>query len=195
MKITKKTLFGAIGLLAVAVVTGIAVRLPDTSVSAASDIVVSVTIEGPPIWLEVQDDATGVDPVIRVHVDDPDTSYVVIKVRGRNGNVVYETTVPVTPEDIENGYVDVELPFVEEDIAPGEYLVTGTSYDETDNELGESDQVGLVFEIEPPHTGLFGISGLTLSRPDYIVTGTIVLIISTSIAILLIRRKKTERRR
>lgn len=195
MNKTKKTLFGAIGLAVVAIMTGVAIGIPDTDASAASEIVVSVTIEPPTVWLEVKDDEEGVDPSIRVHIDDDKADHVVIEVKDKDGNIVYEATVPVTPDDIARGYVDVELPFVEEDIAPGAYTVSGVTYDASNNELERSAPVDLVFEIEPPHTGLFGIGGLTLSRPDYVVFGTVVLILSTSLAIILLRRKKSERRR
>jgi hypothetical protein len=149
------------------------------------------------IWLEVTNDGEETDPEVRVHINDPTTDHVTITVVGKDGNV-YEVTVPVTPEDIATGYVDVNLPFRENGVQPGDYTVEGVGYNSDGDALDDPSAVDLAYfpsNIEPPKTGLFGLGGLTLSRADYLVTGLLVFSLVAFLAFFLLRRKKAERRR
>ncbi len=154
----------------------------------------SVTFDYSSLAITANQDEPGEDPIVELFYDDEVVDKIIITVYDENGNVV----PGLEAIEVSSGTHEVELPFAENDVKSGNYIVKATPYDEDGNIVPNKAQDSLTYiapDLEVPNTG--GPLGmLNLSRSDYLMTGVIVFIAFGAVAIFFLKKsKKTTKKR
>ena len=156
----------------------------------------AVSIRYAAINVELINDGTNTDPEIRVYFGLP-VCMIGVSIYDGSTLIFGEYVVTTTSEDNLQGYKDIILPFRDNNILPGDYIISVTPYECTRTPMDDDISIGLRYDpdISVPKTGLFGISGLNLSRTDYLITGLVIFLSVCFFALfLLIRRKNQDRK-
>ncbi|MBQ9020269.1 hypothetical protein IJ096_03035 [Candidatus Saccharibacteria bacterium] len=134
------------------------------------------------------------DPEITIGTgEETETIHVVVR-DPVTGEVVWEGDFPAGTD-----VTTIKLPFAENGIGSGNYIIEVTAYDENGNVVGTSsldmryvrpdglDDLGL------PNTGSITIAGLNIARADFLISGAIIFFLVAAGGIFLIRRKQTRK--
>lgn len=196
MEYTKKRLLGYASLAAVLAMTAFASTLPEGDASATTSsgasVTYSVTVINP-LHIEVEG-GNGDNPTIIVTPDDSGVTpednvvdHIDYTVVDKDGNVVIgPEDVDVPPEGTE-----IELPFIDEGLPPGDYTVIINGYNK-DDELVFTREITLTYTapIYVPDTGTLTIGSLQIARANYWAVGILVALIAGGVAFGLHRRAR-----
>lgn len=154
----------------------------------------SVTFDYSSLAITAEQKEPGEDPIVELFYDDEVVDKIILTVYDENGNIV----PGLENIEVPSGTHEVELPFAENDVKSGNYIVKATPYDEDGNIVPNKAQDSLTYiapDLEVPNTG--GPLGmLNLSRSDYLMTGVIVFITFGAGAIFFLKKsKKTTKKR
>ena len=196
MEYTKKRLLGYASLAAVLAMTAFASTLPEGDASATTSsgasVTYSVTVINP-LHIEVEG-GNGDNPTIIVTPDDSGVTpednvvdHIDYTVVDKDGNVVIgPVDVDVPPDGTE-----IELPFIDEELPPGDYTVIINGHNK-DDELVFTREISLAYTapIYVPDTGTLTIGSLQIARANYWAVGILVALIAGGVAFGLHRRAR-----
>lgn len=89
--------------------------------------------------------------------------------------------------------VEVEIPGFET-LGPEEFAVVVTAYDCLNDAAIDSEDVRMTGVVLPPATGAISVLGMTVSKTDYLITGLIVFVSASALALFLLGRRKKAKR-
>ena len=158
----------------------------------------TISISYYPVITTVEQDPTTEDVYANLDydLDNPDIDTIVLNIYSEDDpeKLLWTTTVP-------RGTTKVELPFAEEGFLAGKYIITTTAYDAGGDSLYRPYTVGLDYTrksevpAEVPNTGLFTSGALNVSNTDFLVTGLIILFITSFSGIYFITHRRRGSRK
>lgn len=151
----------------------------------------SVTFDYSALVIDAEQENPGENPIVQLYYDDEVVDKIILTVYDKDGNIV----PGLEAIEVESGTHEVELPFLENDVEGGNYIVKATPYDEDGNIVPNKAQDDLLYiapDLEIPNTG--GPLGmLNLSRTDYLATGVIVFVSAAAFGLFFLKKSKKNR--
>ena len=154
----------------------------------------TVTFSFYPVYGEVSDPNNSGNYNVKVYYDENSENLdtIEINVYGPDGELV----AALSPQRLKAPESEAELPFAELGLPSGEYTVRISALDADGNELYIPYGISISYTkkedlVPAPDTGrLFG--GANISGADVAVTGLVVLVVVSAIAIAMILKNKTD---
>ena len=147
-----------------------------------------------PVKAEVKEDDNTGEIFAELEYDDNnnDLDHFIINIYDEDGNQISQ----IPPIRVEKGEKKVKLPFAENGVPSGRYIVSVSAYDDNDNIFYKSYDVVFLFKSIPvPDTGGL-LKGLNISKVDYLTTGLIVFGLVGLFGILfIVKDRKSSRKK
>lgn len=193
MEQSKKRMLGYASLAAVLAMTAFASTLPDTPAQATStgaSVTYSVTVINPMNVEVVGGD--GDNPVIVItpdtNLDEDNTiDHIDYVVKDEDGNVVIGPVV----EDVPEGTTEIELPFIDKELPPGDYTIVINGYNK-DGDIVVTREVEFTYTapIFVPDTGTLTLGDLQIAHASYWAAGLVCALIAGGVAFGLYKRAR-----
>ena len=138
---------------------------------------------------EVDEDSG--NPIINVETDDEvETIHVIVR-DPDTGEIVWEGDFPAGTD-----ITKIELPFAENGIPSGNYVIEIYAYDEDGNLIGTSSLT--IRYVQPdapglPNTGAISIAGLNIARADFLISSALAFCLVALGGIYLIHKKSARK--
>lgn len=146
-----------------------------------------------PVTMAVSEDEDTDDVTATLGYDDNNTDidHIVVEVFDENGNRV--TAIPDIT--VEPGTKEVNLPFKENKIPGGKYIIRATAYGVDGEPLYTPSDVEFTYEtMDVPNTGAL-LNGLNISKADFLATGLIAFFLVGIFGLVYIAKSNTKNKR
>lgn len=153
----------------------------------------SVAFDYSALVIDAEQEVPGENPTTDLYYDDEVVDYIIVTILDENGNEI----PGVDPIRVPSGVHEIELPFIENDLPSGNYIIKADPYDEDGNivpNIAVDDLLYIAPDLEVPNTG--GPLGmLNLSRTDYIATGVIIFFSGAIFAIIMLKKQRKDNKK
>lgn len=148
-----------------------------------------------PITGEAEQDENTDDVNVDLNYDteNPDIDYIEINVYDKSGNLIRS----VSPVRVPRPTTSAKLPFAENNIPDGEYIIEITAMDINGNPIQPPYRTGLDYKVSAipvPDTGA-AFAGLNISKSDYLITGLIIFFLVGIFGAVFISKKAHDKKR
>ncbi len=158
----------------------------------------SIAISYYPVVITAEQDPTTekVYANLDYDLDNPNIDTIVVNIYSAD-----DPEKPLWTVTVPRGTTRIELPFADEDFSAGKYIITATAYDPSGESLYSPYAVELDYTkgsnvpAEVPNTGLYTSNPSNISNTDFLITGLIILFVSSFSGIYFITHRRRGSRK